>query len=132
MATTRNALWPTVTTMRGAAGAGLISAATTVSVAILSVLIARARLEQSGTAALVYPSLLGVIARRTWRLSTAWSLVGVVLAGSIIAASLVTPSSGSAGGIFGLFSALTGYRGARAARRFRSETPAAGPNVDRR
>jgi cell division protein FtsW (lipid II flippase) len=115
--------------MSGAAGAGLISAATTLSAAILSLLIER---EQYGTAALVYPSLLGIIAWRTWRLSTAWSLVGVVLAAVLVAVSLVTATSGSAGGIFGLFAALTGYRGARAARRFRSRTAVPGPNVDRR
>ena len=81
VATTLNALWPTISTRRAAKSAALISAASTLSFALVYFLIEGETVAQYGTLALVYPGLLSVIAWRTWRLSRAWSFVGVALLG---------------------------------------------------
>jgi hypothetical protein len=62
---------------------------------------------------------LCIIAWRTWRLSRAWSLVGVSLAGLMVTVGLFTGPD--VGGILGLFTMITGYRGAVAARRLESD-----------
>ena len=119
VATTLNALWPTISTRRAAKAAALISAATTLSGALLYFVLEGEAIAQYGTLALVYPALLCIIAWRTWRLSRAWSLVGVSLAGLMVTVGLFTGPD--VGGILGLFTMLTGYRGAVAARRLESE-----------
>ena len=117
MATTLNALWPTITTRRAALSAALISAATTLSAALLYVLVERDAIAQYGTLALLFPALLMVIAWRTWRLSRPWSLFGAILVGLMVAASLLTGPD--LAGILLFFGMMTGYRGARAWRRLR-------------
>ena len=112
MATTLNALWPTITTRRAAVSAALISAATTLSAAFLYFLLERDTIAEHGTLALLFPALLMVIAWRTWRLSRGWSLCGAILAGLMVAASLLTGPD--LGGILVFFAMVTGYRGARA------------------
>ena len=112
MATTLNALWPTITTRRAAAAAALISAASTLSIAFFYFLLSRDAVEQYGTLALLFPALLMLIAWRTWRLSRRWSLFGVILAGVMVAASLMARPD--MGGTLWLFAMITGYRGARA------------------
>ena len=112
MATTLNALWPTITTRRAAASAVLISAASTLSIALFYFLLSRDAVEQYGTPGLLFPALLMLIAWRTWRLSRRWSLFGVILAAVIVAASLF--AGPDMGGILWLFAMITGYRGARA------------------
>ena len=121
MATTRNALWPTITTRDGAVGAALVSAATTLSWALLYFPLQQEVIAEYGTVALFEPALFGVIAWRTWRLSRAWSLVGVMLSSLAVAESLFTAPSTAAYAVFALFGMLTGYRGSRAARRFTQE-----------
>ena len=90
MATTLNALWPTITTRRAAVSAALISATTTLSAAFVYFLLERNTIAEHGTLALLFPALLMVIAWRTWRLSRGWSLCGAILAGLMVAASLLT------------------------------------------
>ena len=111
MATTLNALWPTITTRRAAVSAALISAATTLSAAFLYFLVERDTVAEHGTLALLFPALLMLIAWRTWRMSRIWALCGVILAGLMAAASLLTGPD--LAGILGLFAMITGYRGAR-------------------
>lgn len=115
MATTLNALWPTITTKRAAASASLISAATTLSAAFVYLLLERDTIAQYGTLAMLFPAFLMVVAWRTWRLSRPWSLFGAILIGLMVAASLLTGPD--LGGILIFFGMLTGYRGARAWRR---------------
>jgi hypothetical protein len=110
-----NALWPTISSRRGAAAATLISAASTLSGVFLYFLLEGDAIAREGSLALVYPALLGIIAWRTWRLSRAWSLIGVVLAALAAAASVVTESSPM--GVLGFLATLTGYRGVRAVHR---------------
>ena len=112
MATTLNALWPTITTRRAAVSAGLISAGSTLSAAFLYFLLARDTVAEHGTLGLLFPALLMVIAWRTWRMSRIWSLCGAILAGLMVAGSLLTGPD--LGGILLCFAMITGYRGARA------------------
>ena len=119
MATTLNALWPTISTRRAAKAAAVISAATTLCGAFFYFLLEQETVAQYGTAALVYPGLLALIAWRTWRLSRAWSFVGVAFVGLMVAAGLFTGPD--VGGILGLFTTITGYRGAVAARRLEGD-----------
>ena len=78
MATTLNALWPTITTRRAAVSAALISATTTLSAAFLYFLLERNTIAEHGTLARLFPALLMVIAWRTWRLydQAVFALVG--------------------------------------------------------
>jgi len=112
VATTLNALWPTITTKRAAVSAALISAATTLWAAFFYILLERDTVAEHGMMALLFPALLMVIAWRTWRLSRIWSLCGAILIGIIVAASLFTGPD--LGGTLVFFATITGYRGARA------------------
>jgi hypothetical protein len=116
VATTLNALWPTITTKGAAVSAALISAASTLSAAFVYLFLGRDPGAEPGTPALLFPALLMIIAWRTWRLSRRWSLFGAILAGVIVAASLFTGPD--LGGILIFFAMITGYRGARAWHRF--------------
>lgn len=109
MATTLNALWPTITTRRAAVSAALISAASTLSAAFLYLLLERDTVAEHGTLALLFPALLMLIAWRTWRLSRIWSLCGAILAGIMVAASLLTGPD--LGGILAFVAMITGYQG---------------------
>jgi len=119
MATTLNALWPTITTRRAAVSAALISAATTLWAAVFYILLERDTVAEHGTVALLFPALLMVIAWRTWRLSRIWSLCGAILIGIMVAANLVTGPD--LGGTLAFFAMITGYRGARAWHRLSAE-----------